>query len=145
VETITDRLVFLLAQHGMSTASRIRQAFGATGLTFKTGMALMYLSGGPASQQSLIERLAVDPSVVVAILNDLERDGLAQRRRHPADRRRHIVALTEAGTGTLATVEKVLTELEQELFTDLTEAETAQLRTILGKLHSGFDETCTED
>src|SRR5262245_31512475 len=130
----TDRLVLLLAQHGMGTTARIRQAFGATGLSFKTGMTLMYLAEGPASQQSLIERLGVDPSVVVAILNELERDTLATRRRDPADRRRHIVELTEAGTAALATMEKLLSEVDRELFADLSEAETAELRTILGKV-----------
>jgi len=34
---------------------------------------------GPTSQQSLLETLSVDPSVMVSILNDLERQGLAER------------------------------------------------------------------
>ena len=44
----------------------------------------MYLDPGPVTQQALIEMLGVDPSVVVGILNDLERGELVHRRRDPA-------------------------------------------------------------
>src|SRR5258705_8147758 len=90
-----DRLGLLLARNGQVTNARIREALGVTGLTTRHGMTLMHLSdGGAVSQQALIELVGVDPSVLVAILNDLEGHGLAQRRRDPTDRRRHILEIT---------------------------------------------------
>ncbi len=53
----------------------------------------MHLEGGPMGRRALAERLEVDPGVLVGILNDLEGEGPAERRRDPADRRRHSVAI----------------------------------------------------
>ena len=112
-----------------------------TGLTPRHGMVLMNLAeGGPTSQQALIEVLAVDPSVLVAILNDLERDGLAGRRRDPADRRRHIVTITDAGVAVLTRVEEALAAVERELFADLDPAEIDQLHRLLARVRTRHDD-----
>src|SRR5256885_12705763 len=57
---------------------------------------------GPASQQGLADSLSLDPSNVVGLLNELEERGLITRRRHPADRRRHIVEMSPLGEDELA-------------------------------------------
>jgi DNA-binding MarR family transcriptional regulator len=142
-----QRLGFLLAQHGAITNARIRSALGVTGLTPRHGMTLIHLAAcGPVSQQALIEVLGVDPSVVVALLNDLERDGLAERQRDPADRRRHIVKITAAGTATLATVDAAVSAVESDLFADLSPAEVASLAGLLTRIRTApEDPTCTND
>lgn len=141
-----DRLGLLLARHGGITNERMRHALGVTGLTPRHAVALMNLAeSGPMGQQALIEALGVDPSVLVAILNDLERDGLAERRRDPADRRRHIVEMTTAGACTLTRVEQALAEVERELFADLDEDEIAQLHRLLSRIRTTPDDPgCTE-
>ncbi|MER5643053.1 MarR family winged helix-turn-helix transcriptional regulator [Streptosporangium sp. NPDC002524] len=142
-----DRLGMLLARHGTVTNVRMRQALGVTGLTPRHAVALMNLQeSGPMGQQALIEALAVDPSVLVAILNDLERDGLAERRRDPADRRRHIVEMTGAGADALTKVQEALTALERELCSGLDEEEIAQLHGLLSRINTSADDpACTED
>jgi DNA-binding MarR family transcriptional regulator len=130
-----DRLGLLLARNGQVTNARIREALGVTGLTTRHGMTLMHLSdGGPVSQQALIELVGVDPSVLVAILNDLEGHGLAQRRRDPTDRRRHIVEITPAGADMLITVDAAIAAVEHDLFADLAIDEVARLRELLGRI-----------
>jgi DNA-binding MarR family transcriptional regulator len=86
------------------------------------------------SQQALVEALGVDPSVLVAILNGLERDGLAERRRDPADRRRHIVEMTAAGAGVLTEVENAVAAVERDLFADLDATDITRLRDILSRI-----------
>src|SRR6478672_12237772 len=49
------------------------------------------------TQQELASLARVDPSSMVALLDDLERRGIAERRIDPADRRRRAVYLTDAG------------------------------------------------
>jgi DNA-binding MarR family transcriptional regulator len=130
-----DRLGLLLARNGQVTNARIREALGVTGLSTRHGMTLMHLSdGGPVSQQALIELVGVDPSVLVAILNDLEGHGLAQRRRDPTDRRRHIVEITPAGADMLITVDAAIAAVEHDLFADLAIDEVAHLRELLGRI-----------
>src|SRR5262245_20843213 len=112
-----DRLGFLLAFHGRVMNVRLRQALGVTGLSPQHGNTLVRLAqAGPISQQGLIEALAVDPSGLVGILNALERDGLIERRRDPADRRRHIVEITPAGCAAADAVHKAIAEVEQDAF-----------------------------
>src|ERR1700761_1844840 len=57
---------------------------------------------GPMTQHAVGVALSLDPSNVVGLLNELEERGLITRRRDPADRRRHIVELSAAGSGELA-------------------------------------------
>ncbi|MET8331828.1 MarR family winged helix-turn-helix transcriptional regulator [Streptomyces sp. NPDC005181] len=139
------RLGFLLAYHGGITETLIRKALAATGLTPRHAMTLLQLAEGPITQKALIERLDVDPSILVALLNDLEGDDLARRRRDPADRRRHIVEITPAGTSQLRKSDTALETVERELFADLSERDLATLRRLLGKLRtSPEDFSCSE-
>ncbi|GAA4596505.1 MarR family winged helix-turn-helix transcriptional regulator [Planotetraspora phitsanulokensis] len=142
----TDRLGLLLARHGAIANVRIRDALGANGLTHRQGVALMNLaSAGRMSQQALLETLEVDPSVLVVILNDLERDGLVERRRDPADRRRHIVEITPAGRKAQSVVEDAIAAVERDLFADLDDEQVAQLRLLLSRVRTSInDPACTE-
>ncbi|QTI45371.1 Transcriptional regulator SlyA [Streptomyces nojiriensis] len=140
-----QRLGLLLAWHGSVTQTRMKRALGAAGLTPRHAMTLMHLEGGPMSQRALAERLEVDPSVLVGILNDLEGEGLAERRRDPADRRRHNVAITDAGEAALHKTNTALDEVESGIFAGLSAAERDLLRGLLDRVNtSAEDFNCSE-
>ncbi len=86
---------------------------------------------GEVTQQGLAEVLALDSTNVVGVLNELEDQGLVERRRVPSDRRRHVVALTETGRERLAAVEVALTAAETEVLAALSPAQRAQLAELL--------------
>ena len=139
-EHALDRLGFLLARHGQVMNLRLRQALSVSGLSPRHASTLIRLArAGATTQQALLDVLAVDPSGLVAILNDLERDGLVERRRDPADRRRHIVEITKAGCATAAEVERAIAEVEQDAFAQLDDSEVDQLRSLLARVHSRTD------
>ncbi|MFC7449237.1 MarR family winged helix-turn-helix transcriptional regulator [Rhodococcus daqingensis] len=141
----TDRLGFLLAWRGEATSARIRGALAVTGLHPRQAMTLMHLGTGPVSQRELADMLEVDPSQLVAILNELEGDGLAERRRDPSDRRRHIVEITEAGAKALQGVHSALNEAERELFAAFSERDLASLRAMLERVEvASVQRECTE-
>src|SRR4051794_18729233 len=96
-EGLMERLGFRLARLGLTVNVQVNTALTANGLGVRHNLVLMHLVDGPMAQLALTETLGVDPSVLVSILNCLEAEGLAVRRRDPADRRRHIVELTERG------------------------------------------------
>src|SRR5258708_39220778 len=60
------------------------------------------------TQQALSSTLEMDGTNIVGLLNELEAEDLIERRRSPEDRRRHVVALTEAGAKRLAEAEGAL-------------------------------------
>jgi DNA-binding MarR family transcriptional regulator len=89
---------------------------------------------GPISQQDLSERLDLDPSKLVALLNELESDGLAERRRDPCDRRRHIVEISSTGHDRLAAADRVMAEFEGEFFSGLSAGDLRELHGLLARV-----------
>jgi DNA-binding MarR family transcriptional regulator len=59
--------------------------------------------GRPQSMRELAEALSCDPSYITAMIDDLERAGLAARKPSPSDRRVKTVALTPRGITALQT------------------------------------------
>src|SRR5215475_11443656 len=139
VPATRERLGLLLARHGQFVNTQIRKAMATTGLglTPRHRQVLVDLEErGPISQQSLLEALAVDPSVLVSILNDLEQQGLAARRRDPTDRRRHIVEMSSEGCEVLSRIEEAVSMAEAELFADLDETDRDRLHELLTKVRT---------
>ena len=127
----------LLMHLGRDVDARLRTQLSAYGLSPRHGFTLSHLcENGPTSQQSLLDVLDVDPSVLVAILNDLENAGLAERKRDPEDRRRHIVEMSEQGRTALTAMEGTIDTIERELLADLSPADADQLRSLLSKVRS---------
>jgi DNA-binding MarR family transcriptional regulator len=93
---------------------------------------------GPITQHAVSTALSLDPSNVVGLLNELEERGLITRRRDPADRRRHIVELSAAGSGELAQTCGKLDQVEAELFKSLTAQERASLYDLLTRAVGAF-------
>jgi DNA-binding MarR family transcriptional regulator len=127
-------LAFRLAEVGATVGAQVDRTLRTTGLGVRHNLALLRLARGAMPQHALSGELGVDPSVLVSILNCLEREGLATRRRDPTDRRRHIVEITERGADVVHTIERALGAFEAELFADLSEAETGQLRELLTRV-----------
>jgi DNA-binding MarR family transcriptional regulator len=95
-------------------------------------MALILLSeSGALPQSALVQNLEMDPTTVVGLLNELERDGLVERRRSTEDRRRHSVAITARGTKKLADFEAVLVEVEKRVLANLTDDQRSTLHDLL--------------
>ncbi|WP_306213097.1 MarR family winged helix-turn-helix transcriptional regulator [Actinoplanes sp. RD1] len=131
---VPAQLGVLLAGRGAVATARVRDALAAHGLTMRSLFTLNHLADGPVGQQALIDLLGVDPSALVAVLNELEGLGLAARQRDPADRRRHIVTITPRGAEALKAVDAVLDSTDDDLFGALSAAERQQLERLLAKV-----------
>lgn len=88
----------------------------------------------PESQQQAAQRLAVDRTTMVGLLDGLEAKSLVVRRPDPADRRRNVVELTRAGRTTLTEATRASDEAERQLLAGLGTADAARLRQLLGRI-----------
>ncbi|MEH1166724.1 MarR family winged helix-turn-helix transcriptional regulator [Micromonospora sp. CPCC 205539] len=94
-------------------------------------------AGGGISQQALASTLEMDGTNIVGLLNHLEAGGLVERRRSPADRRRHVVEITDAGAKRLNEAECALSTAEDEVLTALDPAERESLYELLRRATTG--------
>ncbi|HEY1518719.1 MAG TPA: MarR family winged helix-turn-helix transcriptional regulator [Solirubrobacteraceae bacterium] len=132
VDTSPGTVVMLLRLakviHKRSTEDRL-------GIKLKHLMLLSYLrAGAPALQQQLCESLWMDPNNCVLLLNELEDAGYIERRRDPADRRRHMVDLTDEGRTALERAERAQETIGDELLSALSDEEQATLRSLLSRV-----------
>jgi DNA-binding MarR family transcriptional regulator len=103
------------------------------GMRLKAYVTLSNLREGPRSQQDLCIAMHLDPNNCVLMLNDLESEGYVERRRDPADRRRHIVELTPAGHKAMLAAERAMESLEDDVLGALEPEEREVLRNLLAR------------
>ena len=89
---------------------------------------------GPGAQAEIGRRLGIDPSDMVAILNDLERAGYVSRERDPDDRRRNSVTMTGAGARALIRFDGAIADAQDAMLASLSPAERDQLIGLLEQL-----------
>ena len=118
----------------LATAIKKRSTEELMGLKLRQVMLLSYLRyAAPALQQQLCEALWLDANNCVLLLNELEDMGYIERRRDPADRRRHVVDLTAEGQAALERAERAQESIGDEMFAALTDEERATLRSLLSR------------
>ena len=103
------------------------------GMRLKAYMTLSNLREGPRGQQDLCVSMHMDANNCVLMLNDLEGDGYIERRRDPADRRRHIVEMTRAGHKAMLSAERAMESLEDDVLGALAPDEREALRKLLAR------------
>jgi DNA-binding MarR family transcriptional regulator len=75
--------------------------------------------------------MAIDPSAMVKLINELEDAGLADRRRRPGDRRAWEVSITPKGRRTMERAKQLAAQVENEVLGGLSAADRRQLLTLL--------------
>jgi DNA-binding MarR family transcriptional regulator len=118
-----------------SPRHRLRAALG-DGLAKGRGKVLVLLMLGdrPHSLSDIAEAQRIDPPYATAIVDRLESLGLAARTPDPADRRRKVVTLTEAGRRAVQTARAIIAEPPPPLAA-LSADRLAQLAGALERLH----------
>jgi DNA-binding MarR family transcriptional regulator len=126
---------FLLAWNGQRMARTFDQALEPLGLRrHHFGLLAMIASQPGSTQQELVDRSMIDPSSMVSVIDELERLGLAERRPHPEDRRKHAVHLTKRGVETLKRAREAAIKAGQKVLGALDAEERETLRLLLRKM-----------
>lgn len=126
---------YLLSRLGHASSQRFAAALEPSGLHPRHFGVMTIVASQPGiTQQGLHAKTAIDPSSMVAVIDDLERLGLAERRPHLYDRRARAIYLTNQGERTLKQLREKAAALQQEAFSALTARERDTLVRLLRKL-----------
>ena len=93
------------------------------------------LSGrGALTQQQLIEILGTDKSSMVYLIDELEKQSLAERRTVPGDRRAYGIHLTLSGKARLSEAATIVKNVESSFLKPLNKTERAKLNELLWRI-----------
>lgn len=112
-----------------------RPLLAALGLSMWGYIVLSQLAARPAGTQLALARaIGYDKTRLIALLDELERDGLVSRVPDPADRRARTVRLTPAGEARYRAAQAEVWAMEAELLGDLSAGDVASLHAVLVRL-----------
>jgi MarR family transcriptional regulator for hemolysin len=112
-------LIFLLSQAAHRLQTEMTAALEKIDTTPRAYCVLQKACLGEYTQKQLAELCALDKTTMVVTLDALERDGLAERRPSPTDRRARIIAVTDAGRSVVARGEEIVAGLYEDVLASL--------------------------
>ena len=130
------RLGYLLKHAQQRLTELTGPALAPYGISGRELAVLLTLAGcEPASQQQAAQRLGVDRTTMVGLVDALEAKGLVARRPQQGDRRRNVVELTETGRDTVHRAAQAAADAEREFLAALSPPAAAEfvqaLRTLV--------------
>ena len=132
---LSRRAGFLLVQLGTHAHRRFADRLAGRGLHPRHFGMLSHLAAAEGqSQQALSVALGIHRSAVVALVDDLEQRGLAERRPDPGDRRAYTLFLTSAGRELLEELRRAADHEDAELLAALDASERSQLISLLRRV-----------
>ncbi|MFI5959454.1 MarR family winged helix-turn-helix transcriptional regulator [Cryptosporangium sp. NPDC051539] len=133
-----DDIGFLLSRASGQLVRSVNAALAEEGLRVRqySVLCLSCESAEGRSQRDLAEVLGLDPSQVVAFVDDLHRAGLVERRPSPADRRTKLVAPTGPGRAVAERATARVNARVAEQLGVLTGGEQDVLRALLARIVS---------
>jgi len=126
---------FLLAQVGAHAASQFGGRLARLRLSRPHAGILRLISQSPGlSQQELGRRLAILPSRLVALLDELQEKGLIERRQDTEDRRTYALHLTTSGLKVTEQIGRIAREHDDAICAVLNKEERLKLNALLGRI-----------
>ena len=124
-----------LAQAARVVSRAFDDALARAGGSVPVWLVLLNLKIRPqASERELAEAIGVREATLTYHLNAMEVEGLLTRRRDPANRRVHIVQLSESGEAAFLRLRDAAVSFDRQLRHGLTDADLDRLRRLLGRL-----------
>jgi DNA-binding MarR family transcriptional regulator len=125
---------FLLAKLHAAGSVLNNRALAAFGLKERSYSVLALANSElDPTQREMAEFLSLDPSQIVALIDELEQRGLVVRAPGKQDRRAKIVSATAEGAAVFRRAEAAARVAEAEALADLSDAEVGDLKALLRK------------
>ena len=137
---LVESTTFLLKRLGWAVKDRTFAAFEEAGESpYHYSILAVLEESARETQATIADALGYDRSWLVGLLDELEEDGSIERRRDPADRRRHLVSLKPAGRKKLARLRAISQQVEEAFFAGIEPAKREALHALLRELAAHHD------
>lgn len=129
--------------HGMDMERRkiVRPKFQELGLTVGEGQAKILkclLEQGSMTQRQLADKCMLDVTTMSRILDKLQGAGYLLRTVNPSCRRSFLICITEKGKEKAASVQKIFSDLDEQIWQGISEDEMEVLYHTLQKIMKNF-------
>jgi DNA-binding MarR family transcriptional regulator len=133
-------VAFLLSSLGYAISRRFHEVLGPLELEPGEFALLRAVAANEGeAQNALAERLHISPSWMVAIVDQLERRELLERKPHARDRRVRNLNLTATGKKLLKQAERQAQQFDRQVTDPLSEAELQKLLDLLERVAAALD------
>ena len=137
-----SRLGFLMVTLVRQWRRLVEEQLAASGLTDATWTPLIHLRawGDGVTQKELAERVGLDGSSLVRLLDILEGHGWVERRADPSDRRSKRIFLTTCGNAAVDRIRATMLEAELAMLQDLDDSEVDAMLGGVGKIRQRMEQ-----
>lgn len=126
-------LIFLASKSMERVAEHeMKEELGLTPAQWKVILALSVFDG--TSQKELADKIYLDGSTLVPIIDKMESTGLIERKADPNDRRNNRLFLTKKSESTLDSIIEIILQLRKKIYKGLSQGEEEVIRTALQKI-----------
>src|SRR5450755_1430243 len=128
-----------LTRAARSVSRAFDDALAEAGGSLPVWLVLISLkSQQPGNQRELANAVGIREATLTHHLNAMDAQGLVTRRRDPANRRVHLVELTEAGEAAFLRLRSAAVEFDQRLRRGISSDDVAALEDLLGRLEQNM-------
>src|SRR4051812_24258626 len=133
-DCLSGDLTWLLSQAHFALANELTAAFEPIGITMREYQVLGAALQGSFTQKELADLVGLDKTTMVAAVDDLEREGLAERHPSESDRRARVISVTASGKRKVAQARKVAEGVQASVLGTLPGSERRAFLDGLGRL-----------
>ena len=138
IGALTCLIGYMLRRAQIAVFQDVFRAFAEVGIRPAQFSVLTAIAHNPGRTQSQISAaLGIKRTNFVALIDSLERRGLAERRPAPRDRRSHALHLTTAGKATVRRLNRMVAKLEAGMIRRIGRGRRAVLLELLTRLAEG--------
>lgn len=130
--------ISLISRRLRRAMDRELRLYGLTEATWRPLTHIKQLGNG-IRQKDLAITLGIEGASLVALLNNLEKQGLIERRINDADKRAYDIHMTVAGHALCEEIGNVSARAHQSMFQGISERDVQALKRVIAKMEASLD------
>lgn len=133
-QPLAANLGWLLSQASHALKTELTAALESTGISPRAHHVLKTAMQGEYTQTELVRLVGLDKTTMVVTLDELEAQGLAERRPLAGDRRARVIVVTKAGAAKVRQAEAIAARIHEDVLETLPPREREALLSGLARL-----------